>query len=653
MLANKALSAAPSAVPVYVEDVFSTYLYTGNGSTQTITNNIDLSTKGGLVWTKGRSNADNHGLYDTARGATKYLSSNLTNAESTRSDGLTAFTSTGYTLGADAATESTNANAHTYASWTFAKQAKFFDVVTYTGTGSTRTVSHNLGSVPGCIIVKRTDGTGGWYVYHRANTANPETDYLLLNSTAATADDNSIWGDTAPTASVFTVADGTEVNFNGHSYVAYLFAHDAGGFGASGSDSIISCGSFTTDGSGEATVTLNYEPQWLLLKPSSTTGNWLMVDTMRGWNVNATGNIQRLRANLSDAEDLGGQLNPTSTGFKTSQSGALAASQTYIYIAIRRGPMKTPTSATTVFSREKQNSSSPQKTLPDAGDLFVMFGDRSSPTTPAWLWADRLRGLSSTTGVTILDSSSTAAEATRTTSPYIYINTSNERRLTFVPSSDNMTYRFSRAPGFFDVVCYKGTGSAGATTNHNLGVSPELVITRVRDFTGEDWIVTYRDGSSFNAGYLNSTAAFDGVGVGTSTDLSSFTSTTYVRNTSNRRVNSSSYNYVAYLFASLSGVSKVGSYTGNGSSQTINCGFTAGSRFVMIKRTDSTGDWVVFDSARGIVSGNDPYLELNTTDAEVTDKDAVDTDNSGFVVNETTGPNVNTNGATYIYFSVA
>jgi hypothetical protein len=121
----------------------------------------------------------------------------------------------------------------------------------------------------------------------------------------------------------------------------------------------------------------------------------------------------------------------------------------------------------------------------------------------------------------------------------------------------------------------------------------------------------------------------------------------------NAITNGSSVTYVAYLFASLTGVSKVGSYTGNGSSQTINCGFTAGARFVLIKRTDSTGDWVVFDSARGIVAGDDPYLELNTSDAEVTDKDAVDTDNSGFVVNETTGPNVNTNGATYIYFSVA
>jgi hypothetical protein len=118
-------------------------------------------------------------------------------------------------------------------------------------------------------------------------------------------------------------------------------------------------------------------------------------------------------------------------------------------------------------------------------------------------------------------------------------------------------------------------------------------------------------------------------------------------------VNGLTTTYVAYLFASVAGVSKVGSYTGNGSSQTINCGFTGGARFVLLKATSTTGDWVVFDSARGIVSGNDPYLRLNSAAAEVTDKDAVDTDSTGFVVNETTGPNINTNGVTYIYLAIA
>ena len=110
---------------------------------------------------------------------------------------------------------------------------------------------------------------------------------------------------------------------------------------------------------------------------------------------------------------------------------------------------------------------------------------------------------------------------------------------------------------------------------------------------------------------------------------------------------------VAYLFATCAGVSKVGSYTGNGSSQTINCGFTGGARFVMVKATSTTGNWIVADSARGIVAGNDPALYLNSTAAEVTGLDWIDADNSGFVVNETATIAANTNGVSYIFFAVA
>ena len=111
--------------------------------------------------------------------------------------------------------------------------------------------------------------------------------------------------------------------------------------------------------------------------------------------------------------------------------------------------------------------------------------------------------------------------------------------------------------------------------------------------------------------------------------------------------------YVTYLFATLPGVSKVGSYTGNGGTQTINCGFTTGSRFVLIKRTDSTGDWFVWDSTRGIVASNDPHLSLNTTAAEVTTDDSIDPDNSGFIVNQVAATNINVTSATYIFLSFA
>jgi hypothetical protein len=121
----------------------------------------------------------------------------------------------------------------------------------------------------------------------------------------------------------------------------------------------------------------------------------------------------------------------------------------------------------------------------------------------------------------------------------------------------------------------------------------------------------------------------------------------------NADVNFGGWTYVAYLFATCAGVSKVGSYTGNGTTQTINCGFTGGARFVLIKATSTTGNWIVADSARGIVAGNDPALYLNSTAAEVTGLDWIDADNSGFVVNETATIAANTNGVSYIFLAIA
>jgi hypothetical protein len=117
--------------------------------------------------------------------------------------------------------------------------------------------------------------------------------------------------------------------------------------------------------------------------------------------------------------------------------------------------------------------------------------------------------------------------------------------------------------------------------------------------------------------------------------------------------NNSGATYVAYLFATLAGVSKVGTYTGTGAAQTINCGFTAGSRFVLIKRTDSTGDWYVWDSARGIIPSNDPYLLLNSTAAEVTGTDYVDTTSVGFEITSTAPAAINANGGTFLFLAIA
>ena len=257
--------------PVYVDDLFSTDLWDGNGSARNITNGVDLSGEGGLVWIKVRAQSNNHVWYDTERGSGKQLTSNNTNVESTRTDTLTAFNNNGYALGADATYGTVNYNGNGgYVGWTFRKQEKFFDIVTYTGNGTAgRTISHNLGSVPGMMIVKSRSNGEGWQVYHRKLDATaPEDKYIQLNSTGNLGDSSFRWNDTAPTATEFTVGGANEVNGNGMTYVAYLFAHDEQEFGEDSDEAIIKCGSYTGNGSVlDLQLILDLSLSGYLLKP--------------------------------------------------------------------------------------------------------------------------------------------------------------------------------------------------------------------------------------------------------------------------------------------------------------------------------------------------------------------------------------------------
>jgi hypothetical protein len=634
---------------VYIESCFSTYLYTGNGSTQTITNGIDLAGKGGLVWTKARSTTYGNVFTDTSRGTNQVIFSNSTDAQTTYGSTVTAFNSNGYSLGNSS---QNNQNAATYASWTFRKQPKFFDVVTYTGDGSNRTISHNLDSVPGCIIVKRTDTTADWQVYHRS-LAN--TEYMVLNDTAAKATGATRWNSTTPTSTVFSLGTDTTVNASGGTYVAYLFAHNAGGFGLSGTDNVISCGSYTGNGSTGQLINLGYEPQWVLVKksasPDSPNSSWALIDNMRGW---AQSDSATLEANTSNAENAGFSASGTTSldplGFRLwNANGALNRSgDTYIYIAIRRGPMKVPTSGTSVFAPVVATSGTATTNFPV--DMQILSDKGYINANLNQQFVDRLRGASSTTtqqGVYLISSSTAAESSTYPYSSKQWSNTGFGIPQNYEGAS-SLYLSFRRAPGFFDVVCYTGTGS-NTTQTHNLGVVPELIIVKRRDTTGA-WD-TYSAALS-NTEYLvvNTTAA-KATGA-TRWNSTTPTSTVFSLGTSTT-TNASGGTYVAYLFATCAGVSKVGTYTGTGALQTINCGFTGGARFVLIKRTDSTGDWYVYDSARGISSGNDPYLLLNSTAAEVTGTNYVDTDSTGFKVTAAAPAGLNANGGSFVFLAIA
>ena len=630
MFSSNQSNAAAAAAVNYIEEVFSTFLRTSDGTTANIVNNIDLSGKGGLVWTKNRGSAQWHVLYDTVRGGAYSLTSNNTGVSRTNIAGAVTFNADGYSIVAGFAEN--NANANTYVDWVLRKQPKFFDIQTWSGSGANTTISHSLGSVPACIIVKRTDTAADWAVYHRS-LAN--TQYLVLNTTAAEATGATWWNSTTPTSSVFSLGTDASVNASGGTYIAYIFAHDAGGFGLTGTDNVISCGSFTTDGSGDATVSLGYEPQFVLYKKSSTTGQWYIEDTMRGLYAPSTQGTT-LIANLANAEGaLNGSLQLTSTGFTVNPLGNLGTSTTSIYIAIRRGPMKVPTLGTSVHNTIGGSGANPAYVAGFPVDL----GLRRYPAA-----AQGNKFYSRLTGSGYLDSTSTAAELADS-GKFDYQNA-------WHPAGDGAGYyswMFRRAPSFFDEVCYTGTGSA-TTFSHNLQAVPELMIFKSRSDIRNWQVYSSTLGATKNL-RIN---AVDGEDTNTYWNNTAPTASVFSIDSS-VAVNLSASTFVAYLFATCAGVSKVGSYTGTGTTKQIDCGFTAGARFVLIKRTDSTGDWYVWDTARGIVSGNDPYLLLNSVAAEVTSTDYIDTYSAGFEISSTAPAAINSSasGSTYIFLAIA
>jgi hypothetical protein len=274
---------------------------------------------------------------------------------------------------------------------------------------------------------------------------------------------------------------------------------------------------------------------------------------------------------------------------------------------------------------------------------------------------DRLRGVSTTTttgGPRLVTSNTAAESATAATASSLgWSNIGFSTSPSFGSSDVQLYLNFKRAPGFFDVVCYTGTGVA-TTQAHNLTVVPELMIVKKRNSaTNSNWIC-YCDklltpvsgNASRNFLILNATQA------GTQSDVhwNSTTPTSSVFTVGAATyTNSSADTFVCYLFATLAGISKVGSYTGNGTSQNIECGFAAGARFVLIKRTDAAGAWYTFDSARGLTSGSSPYLLLNSAAAEVTGNNGVYASSGGFTLGATASTTTNISGASYIFLSVA
>ena len=604
---------------------------------------FELTGEGGLVWVKERTalSTGNHELMDTERGTSVVIFSDLTNGNFSKTNGLTSFNSNGFSIGSNGGW---NNNTSDYASWTFRKAPKFFTCLTYSGTGTAQTISHDLGTTVGTLIVKRTDSSDSWRVYHRGMDAtSPQNYFIALNGYSQKTSASTIWNNTAPTDTTFTVGTSSSVNASGGTYVAYLFAHNDGdGEFGDGTQDIIKCGSYSGNGSSTGPVIdLGFEPQWLLIKDATSANNWLLFDNMRG--LVTGGNDALLRPNLADAELTSVDLvEATSTGFRipTNDAGINGSGNTYIYIAIRRGPMAVPTDATDVFGMDDYTGVGDGPVTGFVTDFSLL---KQATTADIWYASSRL------TGAKTLNTDSTNAEASNTNAIYDRMDGAWTNVV-----SNYFLWGWKRAPNFFDVVAYTGNGTSSNTVRtdaipHNLGVQPEMVWVKRRDTTSE-WVVAHKD---YGSGYLNLTNAFATYSSLSTTHNDNFTETNFKIGAWQQEANFnvSGATYIAYLFASVDGVSKVGSYTGTGATLNIDCGFSNGARFVMIKKASDTGQWVVFDTERGIVAGNDARLFLNFTTAETSNFDDIDPLSSGFTLNNVSL--CNASGASYIFYAIA
>jgi hypothetical protein len=310
--------------------------------------------------------------------------------------------------------------------------------------------------------------------------------------------------------------------------------------------------------------------------------------------------------------------------------------------------MKVPTDATKVFSPNLYTeivTNPTELTTSFPTDLNVLFRRNSAS---GGYWTDRLRG-STTSANGLLTSFDTASEFSYGVSPFLFDNNTGVKATYLFNNTSgslDVDYQFRRAPSFFDEVCYDGS-TFQLTVTHNLQVAPQLIITKARNNV-DDWYVWCQYNSSISTGACispNSNSSTASSAGGTISSLTSTTFKTYLPGTTG-------VSAVSYLFATCAGVSKVGSYTGTGTLTTINCGFTGGARFVMIKRTNASANWFIWDTSRGMVNGTDPSLALNTTSAE-SNANSVYTATTGFQLLASPSADVNTSGGTYIYLAIA
>jgi len=656
-------------IPPVPSENFNTVLYNGTSATHAITG---VGFQPDLVWIKDRNNGESHIWNDSTRGAGNDLSSNSINAQANRPTGFTSFDSDGFTLGTDGGGVVNDSTRGPYVAWCWkanggttssntdgtitstvqANTKAGFSIINYTGNLTAgATVGHGLGSTPELIIFKPLVGAAGWKVYSN-QLSDPANKVLSLQDSHAELTINAFNG-TLPNSSVITLAAYGDTNRTS-SIIAYAFKSVAG---------YSKTGSYTGNGSDNGPIiNTGFEPAFVIIKRTDTADNWSMTDNKRS---TSNPRDKALFPNLTQSELTSGySVNYLSNGFQiaTSGAGVNASGGTFLYIAFAADQSAAPVLADSF-----------------ANKLYTGTGSSQSITglgfSPNYVWmkqrsfVDNHYNMDSLRGAAFrIHSNLTAAQNGPDTNRFTSFDTDgftigsdpsvNQAGSDFVtwnwkanPSptintdgSSQSVVSANQAAGFSIV---QGTASGGLNTvnsfGHGLGVKPDLIIIKSTSSV-DNWYVYNSISGAGKSLYLNDTAAeFSTTNVWANTEP-----TASVFSIKDGQTVSVGATFITYCFASISGFSKIGSYTGNGSSSgpTVTTGFQPS--WIMIKRTDAGGtNWNIMDSTRG---NSDYLLAANTDGAEVTSETPLNTTSTGFVITESSAY-INASGGTYIYMA--
>jgi hypothetical protein len=652
-------------IPPTPSEHFNVVLYTGNGSTQSITG---VGFKPDFVWIKPRSFADNHALSDSTRGVNKSLAPNTTSAE--QALGVTSFDADGFSL---PNWGNVNQNGATFVAWCWkanggtttagsgtnttsvtnqANTKAGFSITTFTGSASAAgNFTHGLGEVPDMYIVKTTSFSDSWFVWHKDLTNT--TGYAVrLNTNAAQQNLTGFWNDTAPTSTLISLGNGVLVN--NATYVAYAFKSVAG---------YSSIGSYTGNGSTNGpVVNTGFEPAWLMLKRTDSAGSWAMIDNKR---TPTNPRNKELFANLTDAENTFTAVNFLTNGFQIINTSNTynANGGSFIYIAFASDASAAPVLADS-FANKLYTGTGSATSISGLGFSPSLAWIKGRTNTASHQWFDTLRGATYQ-----ISSDSTGAQTQNTqmltsfdTDGFSLGNQSsvNGSGVNYVAwnwkanpvptiNTDGTIQSIvsaNQASGF-SVVKWGGTGSA-STVGHGLSAAPEIILTKRLNGTG-DWYTfsVFANGGTTPANYFLKLNSSDAEILNTGSPPSVFAGTVptaTVFSVGTTLSGSTSDSYIAYCFTSISGFSKIGTYSGNSSTQAIT-GLGFSPNWVLLKETDGVDSWELYDTARGATS----VLYPNGANAEGVNSGLTSFDSDGFTLGSATS--ANESGKTYIYMA--